>query len=155
MLDRKMIKFGGKHDKIEVCDLFFPKPRGDGGELVHVKRGRSSANLSHLFAQGLVASSLLVREPDFVKSVNVQLKKQEFAALDTNFTAKGHTVVYAIIDGPAEKPLQLPFFSLVTLQNCGKSLAAYGFKVVIFHIPESAKYLARVAIENAKKKSTK
>lgn len=57
-LDRKLITTplhsrGG----IEPCDIFVPP-----GVLIHVKRGRSSADLSHLLAQGLVSADALARD---------------------------------------------------------------------------------------------
>jgi uncharacterized protein (TIGR04141 family) len=42
---------------IEPCDIFLPP-----GVLIHVKRGRSSADLSHLLAQALVSSDSLARD---------------------------------------------------------------------------------------------
>ena len=48
-MDCKKIHNGGGHSQLEFCDLF-----SSGRDLIHVKRyGRSSAPLSHLFAQGL------------------------------------------------------------------------------------------------------
>ncbi len=57
-LDRKLITTplhsrGG----IEPCDIFVPP-----GVLIHVKRGRSSSDLSHLLAQGLVSADALSRD---------------------------------------------------------------------------------------------
>lgn len=57
-IDRKLIgtplhSRGG----IEPCDIFVP-----AGTLIHVKRGRSSADLSHLLAQGLVSADSLARD---------------------------------------------------------------------------------------------
>jgi len=57
-LDRKLITTplhsrGG----IEPCDVFVAP-----GVLIHVKRGRSSADLSHLLAQGLVSTDALARD---------------------------------------------------------------------------------------------
>ena len=57
-LDRKLIQTplhsrGG----IEPCDIFVAP-----GTLIHVKRGRSSSDLSHLLAQGLVSTDALARD---------------------------------------------------------------------------------------------
>ena len=157
ILDRHLIKFGGSYDKIEVCDIYKAPANGNskGSEFIHVKRGRSSATLSHLFAQGLVASTLLVKESTFVGEVNKQLSAQKFPPLPTKFSGDGHEIVFAIIDGPAGKTLDLPFFSKVTLQNSGKSIAAYGYTVSIMHIPEAAAHLTAVAAKKAAKKSVK
>jgi uncharacterized protein (TIGR04141 family) len=155
MLDRKLIRFGGSYDKIEVCDIYKPKTGKGRGEFIHVKRGRGSSTLSHLFAQGFVASTLMVREPGFVKDVNLQLQKQNIADIPEAFEARGNDVVYAIIDGPASDSLDIPFFSKVTLQNYGKTIASYGYQVRLMHIPESAAYLADVAQKVAEKVAKK
>lgn len=152
MLDRQLIKFGGSYDKVEVCDIYKNQDGGERGEFIHVKRGRGSSDLSHLFAQGLVASTLLVREPEFVKDVNKQLAKQGFPALSEKFEAKGNDIVYAIIDGENSSSLDIPFFSKVTLQNCGKTITSYGYGIKLLHIPESAAYRVKVAQKAAAKK---
>lgn len=154
MLDRQMIKFGGSHDKIEVCDIYLPKSAGVNGEFIHVKRGRSSATLSHLFAQGLVASTLLVKEQAFVAQVNKQLVANSFPALPLSFKALGYDIVYAIVDGEAGEPLDLPFFSKVTLHAAGRSIAAFGYGVKIMHIPETTAHIAATAVKAAAKKAT-
>ncbi|MEH6689385.1 MAG: DUF6119 family protein [Halopseudomonas sabulinigri] len=155
MLDRKLIQFGGSYDKIEVCDIYRKQADDFRGEFIHVKRGRGSSSLSHLFAQGLVASTLLVRERAFVKDVNKQLAKQGFSHLPEVFEAKGYDVVYAIIDGEHDSQLDLPFFSKVTLQNCGKTITSYGFTVRLLHIPESAAHRAKKAAKIAVKTNKK
>ncbi len=157
MLDRRLIQFGGTYDKIEVCDIF-KDSTGNASrnrEFIHVKRGRSSANLSHLFSQGLVAATLLVREQSFVNEVNKQLTTQGLKTLPDKFTASGNEVVYAIVDGPSGASLDIPFFSKVTLQNCGKSIAAFGYTVSLMHIPESTAYLAKLEAKKLEKKSKK
>lgn len=53
-LDRKLIRTPLHRGGIEPCDIFVPT-----GTLIHVKRRRSSADLSHLLAQGLVSTDAL------------------------------------------------------------------------------------------------
>ncbi|WP_193101098.1 DUF6119 family protein [Burkholderia sp. Z1] len=155
MLDRKLISFGGKSSKIEVCDLYaVDSTRAGKNRLIHVKRGRSSATLSHLFAQGLVSSTLLVSEPGFVAEVNKQLVKQNFAKLPIKPVGSRYEVVFAIIDGPLGAKLDLPFFSKVNLRICGKTLQNYGFTVSLLHIPESAKFLAEARKRKIKKQAS-
>ena len=120
-----------------------------------MKRGRGSSTLSHLFAQGFVASTLMVRETGFVQDVNSQLIKQSINPVPNPFDARGNDVVYAIVDGPASEDLDIPFFSKVTLQNYGKTISSYGFQVKLMHIPESAVYLAGVAKKAAEKLAKK
>lgn len=156
LLDRKLIQFGGKHSSIEVCDLYKTKPKDESlGKLVHVKRGRDSSSLSHLFAQGLVSSTLLVSEPDFVKEVNSQIAKNGGVMLPSKIIAQNYDVVFAIVDGPAGSVLELPFFSKVNLQNCVRSIKAFGFGVKFLHIPEAAVYLAKKKAENDAKAAIK
>ncbi len=155
MLDRKLIRFGGSYDKIEVCDIYKPKIGNERGEFIHVKRGRGSSTLSHLFAQGFVASTLMVREAGFIQDVNSQLIAQSINPVPNPFEARGNDVVYAIVDGPASENLDIPFFSKVTLQNYGKTISSYGFQVKLMHIPESAVYLADVAKKAAEKLAKK
>ncbi|MEB7915091.1 hypothetical protein GRW77_13430 [Escherichia coli] len=145
MFDRELIRYGGSYDKIEVCDVFKVKNDNSNGEFIHVKRGRSSSSLSHLFSQGYVASTLMVRESGFVIKLNEQLKIKGIAEFHETFEAKGYDVVFAIIDGEIGKELDIPFFSKVTLQNIGKSISSYGYVVKLMHIPESAEYLEKVA----------
>lgn len=152
LLDRKQIYFGGNHSSIEVCDLLMHPSNGHKGQLVHVKRGRSSATLSHLFAQGLVSSTLLTMEKDFVRDVNVQLKKHGVAELPYVPVTTDYEVIFGIVDGAAGAPLSIPFFSKVNLQNCARTIRAFGYGVRLLHIPESAKHLAaKVRKKTAKK----
>lgn len=158
MLDRDLVRYGGSYDKIEVCDVFKVKSDNSNGEFIHVKRGRSSSSLSHLFSQGYVASTLMVRESGFVSKLNEQLQVKGITEFPTTFEAKGYDVVFAIIDGAVGKDLDIPFFSKVTLQNIGKSITSYGYVVYLMHIPEAAQYLSKVADkkrEAAEKKKAK
>jgi uncharacterized protein (TIGR04141 family) len=155
LLDRKLIHFGGGHSSIEVCDLYLANSSSAQGHLVHVKRGRDSASLSHLFAQGLVSSTLLASEPTFVKEVNKQLLKQKATVFPTKVPTAHYDVVFAIIDGDASKTLDIPFFSKVSLQNCTRSIKALGFGVALLHIPEDASFLLTINAKKASKNSAK
>ena len=71
-LDRKLITTplhsrGG----IEPCDVFVAP-----GTLIHVKRGRSSADLSHLLAQGLVSTDALARDENARKAWKDRIFKE-------------------------------------------------------------------------------
>lgn len=156
LLDRKLIQFGGSHSSIEVCDLYKTKPvNGDLGELVHVKRGRDSSSLSHLFAQGLVSSTLLASETDFITEVNKQILAQGGIVLPSKMPTDQYDIVFAIIDGAAGTPLEIPFFSKVNLQNCARSIRAFKFGIKFLHIPESAIYLKKKEVSRIAKKAAK
>lgn len=144
MFDRQLVQYGGSYDKIEVCDIFKVKGENSVGEFIHVKRGRSSSSLSHLFSQGYVASTLMVRESGFVSKLNEQLLTKDVLEFPVKFEARGYDVIFAIVDGAKEKDLDIPFFSKVTLQNIGKTISSYGYVVKLMHIPESAEYLEKV-----------
>lgn len=137
VLDRKLIHFGGGHSKIEVCDLYKGKAGTSKGKLVHVKRGKGSASLSHLFAQGLVSSNLMAGEPEFIKKVNEQLAANGATALPGVISGKDYELVYAIIDGEDGKPLDIPFFSKVNLESNSRRIQTLGFDVKLMHITEA------------------
>ena len=52
----------GARSSLEICDLLGPR-----NELIHVKRAKGSAPLSHLFSQGLVSAQSLVSGPPTVR----------------------------------------------------------------------------------------
>lgn len=151
-LDRKLIKFGGGHSKIELCDILWKSPGKERSRLIHVKRGRSSASLSHLFAQGLVSSELLVGEPKFVSEVDAQLKAKGAPKLGGLIKGSNYDLIYAVIDGASGTSLDIPFFSKVNLESSAKRLQKYGFNVQLMHITESA---GTIALKAAKKKAKK
>lgn len=124
-LDANMISHGGGHSSIEFCDIF----TGDN-RLVHVKKYSGSAQLSHLFNQGLVSGELFVSAPDFRDKLNEKLPHNRKLA-DTNArpSASDHEIVFAIIMPPG-RPLEIPFFSKVSLRNARRRLEmGFGFKV--------------------------
>lgn len=66
-LDRELVRYGSSTSRFELCDLLSRKRH-----LIHVKRWGQSAPISHLCAQALNASQLLL-EDDFREAVNRQL----------------------------------------------------------------------------------
>ena len=65
LMDKKLIPIGGPYDKLEFCDLI-----KEGSEFIHIKYYRSSATLSHLFAQGFVAAEAFVGDKGFRTRLN-------------------------------------------------------------------------------------
>lgn len=132
LMDKNNVKTGGPHDKIEFCDVIV-----GSAIFVHVKYYRSSATLSHLFSQGAVAAETFAKDEDFRNKLNKKLPKH-IALLDTSLRPNTgeYKVVYAIA---TEKniPLELPFFSKVTLKNAFLQLSALGYCVAISRIPLS------------------
>ena len=67
LLDRKLFFLGGAHNKVECADLLAPDR-----DFIHVKLMKSSATLSHLFAQGTVSARLFRAEPEYRQRVATQ-----------------------------------------------------------------------------------
>lgn len=124
-MDQHLIVHGGGHNRIEFCDIL----TGDR-KLIHVKKYGGSAVLSHLFSQGAVSGELLVSDSDFRSKVIDQLPKgyKQIIPRGTKPDATQYEIVYAIISG-SENPLDIPFFSKVSLRNARRRLMSYGFAV--------------------------
>jgi uncharacterized protein (TIGR04141 family) len=123
-MDRKMIFHGGGHSQIEFCDLLTKEK-----QLVHVKRYGGSSLLSYLFSQGVVSGELFVSDPSFRKSLNEKLP-DDYKLVDPEQqpNARDYEVIFAIISKSAN-PLDIPFFSKVSLSNARRRLVSYGYKV--------------------------
>lgn len=129
LMDKNNTKLGGRYDKIEFCDLI-----KNNTDLIHVKYYRSSSTLSHLFAQGLVASEAFIKDEEFRKKINEKLPN--CIRLDDPLPrpdASSYNVVYAIATNKS-LPSELPFFSKVILRNSLRTLTAIGFNVFLAKI---------------------
>jgi uncharacterized protein (TIGR04141 family) len=129
LMDKTNVQIGGTFDKIEFCDL----TKGSN-DFIHVKYYRSSATLSHLFAQGFVAAQTFIADKDFRLKVNPKLPVQ--ARLDDPAVRPNpseYRLVYAIATTKTI-PDELPFFSKVTLKQALRSLLALGFEVSLAKI---------------------
>ncbi len=125
-MDGKLILHGGGHSKVEFCDLYTSN-KG----IVHIKRYGGSSVLSHLFSQGVVSGELFVSDPEFREKLNDQLPdgnklRNPTARPDT----REHEVVYGIISN-VSGPLDIPFFSKVSLRNARRRLTSFGYHVAI------------------------
>ncbi|MDE2259753.1 MAG: TIGR04141 family sporadically distributed protein [Betaproteobacteria bacterium] len=130
LMDKKNVPIGGPYDKVEFCDLI-----KDSTMLIHVKYYRSSSTLSHLFAQGHIASEAFVKDEDFRIRLNKKLPKgRKLTDPKTRPDPSKYTVVYAIAT-KKNIPKELPFFSKVTLKNAVKTLRALNYKVELAAIP--------------------
>lgn len=124
--DKKLINYGGGHSKIEFCDLYTSDKK-----IIHVKRYGGSAQLSHLFAQGVVSGELFVSDKDFREKLNKILPHNyQLDDFSQKPDASEYEVVFAIISKSA-KALDIPFFSKVTIRNAQKRLEGFGYKVTI------------------------
>ncbi len=126
LMDKKFVKIGGPHDKLEFCDLI-----KDTNEFIHVKYYRSSATLSHLFSQGFVASEAFIGDADFRKRLNDKLpKSSKLVCTDSRPDPSKYKIIYAVATN-REIPKELPFFSKVTLKNALKTLKTLNYSVSI------------------------
>ncbi len=131
-MDRKLIDYGGGYSKIEFCDLFTQDKK-----IIHIKSYGGSSSLSHLFAQGVVSGELFVSDRNFLRKLNNELPATfRFPRTDIYPKAEEYEVVYGIIS-KYPTPLNLPFFSKVTLRNARKRLERCGYKVRLNKIKKS------------------
>ncbi|RJP66555.1 MAG: hypothetical protein C4532_15910 [Candidatus Abyssobacteria bacterium SURF_17] len=123
-MDGDLIPHGGGYSKIEFCDLFTRSK-----EIIHVKQYGGSAVLSHLFSQGVVSGELLVADSDFRKKVNDKLpNSHKIGKPNVKLNPSDYHIIFAIISSSA-KPLEIPFFSKVSLRNAKRRLETFGYKV--------------------------
>ncbi|WP_267095067.1 TIGR04141 family sporadically distributed protein [Xanthomonas sacchari] len=130
LMDKDNIRTGGPYDKIEFCDLIEGQSK-----FIHVKYYRSSATLSHLFAQGAVAAETFLKDEEFRKKLNSKLPTN-LALSDTRLRpdAGKYKITYAIATNKSI-PSELPFFSKISLKNAASQLGALGYKVSLTAIP--------------------
>ena len=117
---------------LEICDLL-----GPDNELIHVKRAKGSAPLSHLFSQGLVSAQTLLTGPPEVKRrfTETVAALPKGRALPPDFVPK--KVVYAILlENGHELTADTLFpFSQVTLAHAARILQSYQIEVEVIGIP--------------------
>jgi uncharacterized protein (TIGR04141 family) len=125
-MDCQTISYGGGHSKIEFCDLLTSDKK-----MVHVKRYGGSSVLSHLFAQGVVSGELFVSDADFRQKLNAKLPNaHKFPDPSLRPMANQYEIVYAIIS-ESGNPLDIPFFSKVSLRNSKRRLTSFGYNVAL------------------------
>lgn len=129
LMDEKFVRYPTARDTVEFCDLYSLQR-----QIVHVKRYRGSATLSHLFSQAVVSAELFCVASEFRDGVNAHLLAP-FRIIDTHQRPQNeeYEVVFAIISKSA-RPLTLPFFSRVNLRNAVQRLKALGYRVSITKI---------------------
>ncbi|NUU06773.1 DUF6119 family protein [Leifsonia sp. C5G2] len=123
-LDRKLISTplhsrGG----IEPCDVFVAP-----GVLVHVKRGRSSADLSHLLAQGLVSTDALARDENARAAWRKRITEESGGQVKD---ARIEEVVLAI---GSERPVTVDTMFTFTKVNLVKQFDALRYLGVQVHV---------------------
>ena len=129
----------GAETSFEPCDLLDKM-----GNLIHVKYGNCSSELSHLFAQGANSAETLLYD-DFSREEFIRIigEKEEESKSESECTKSGFketiyldkedykpsdlTVVFAVI--PSARKPRIPFFSLITFYRSGKDILKFGYKL--------------------------
>lgn len=134
LMDKVMIRHGGGSSQIEFCDLCTKDKR-----LVHVKRYGGSSVLSHLFAQGMVSTRLLLSDAAFRGKVNEKLPPtHQLGDPSEKPNAADFEVVYAIVSNYSSGDFELPLFSKINLRNCYSQLQLMQVRVSICVVPAMA-----------------
>jgi uncharacterized protein (TIGR04141 family) len=129
-MDQKFIYYGGGRSKIEFCDVYTSDKK-----LVHVKKYGQSAVLSHLFLQGVVSGELFAGDQNFRAKLNDLLPApNKLADPNVRPNISAFEVVYGIISS-VDGPLDIPFFSKVSLRTARRRLANFGYRVSLNKIP--------------------
>lgn len=140
LLDTYTIKPQGATTRIEFCDLLTSNK-----EIIHVKKRKSSATLSHLFSQGTISSRVFLQDGSFRDNIKINLEKipekkhiaNVIPGNNENLNPSSFKIVFAIITKHINNwPLSLPFFTQLNFMQNAKFLEGMGFKVTILKILE-------------------
>lgn len=133
LLDRDLVRPRGAKSSLEVCDVF-----SKDKIFIHIKRYSSSATLSHLFNQGLNSAELFKDNPAFREQVKAKLpiSHQCFDPIELRNEDKW-TVCFAIIAKDIS-PLNLPFFSKISLRRAILNLKRMNFEVIVSAIHDQS-----------------
>ena len=131
LMDRKEVMIGGGRSRVEFCDLY-----SNSKEIIHVKKYGGANLLSHLFAQALVSGDCFLHEAAFRSEVNKLLPHGFKLANSKNQPiAKEYEMCIAVMS-KVKGPLELPFFSKVSLKHAVRNLRNLGFRVTKLKIPQ-------------------
>lgn len=127
LFDKKSLTTGTGASPVEPCDLLDTKT----GTFIHVKIGRKSSALSHLYSQGLVATFTFLDEGRARDKVRERPAAKKAKLLQEPIQPSKLTTVFAIIDKPPPKtkPWRLPFFSMLVASNVTERIAQRGVRV--------------------------
>ncbi|GLS42565.1 hypothetical protein GCM10007884_05500 [Methylobacterium brachythecii] len=124
-LDTRSISPDG-HTAVEPCDLLVA--RENVATFYHVKVSTLSAQLSHLFNQGVNAIELMRLEPEAVDKLEALLR-QALPETDADgavdlVRSRQYALVFGIVTrkDPAGRSLNLPLFSRISLMRSMKAL---------------------------------
>ena len=115
---------------IELCDVLTKN-----NELIHVKKGSSSSDLSHLYNQARVSADLL-RFEEFRKRANDKIGVEYFGK---TFDPSKYTIVLGIITKYKDSLPKIPFFSKVSIKYLVQDLQKMGYHIMLKNIYINAK----------------
>lgn len=129
LLDKRLLAMSGRYSAIEPADLLTNER-----VFMHVKRrDKSSAGLSHLFAQGRVATEMFTREKSFRDKLAGELGKRHslFAEIRSGAVNPSQwTIAYVLLGADPNSPAEsLPFFSKVNLRKHVQGLESMQYAV--------------------------
>jgi uncharacterized protein (TIGR04141 family) len=130
LMDRKEVMIGGGRSRVEFCDLY-----SNSKEIIHVKKYGGANLLSHLFSQALVSGNCFLFEPTFRTGVNKLLPQGFKLANPKDQPNAMEFEVCVAIMSRVKGPLELPFFSKVSLKHAAQNLRNLGYKVTKLKIP--------------------
>jgi len=131
LMDRKEVMIGGGRSRVEFCDLY-----SSNKEIIHVKKYGGSNLLSHLFSQALVSGDCFLHEAAFRAEVNKLLPQGfKLAHPKEKPTSSDYEVCIAVMSR-VKGPLELPFFSKVSLKHAVRTLRNFGYRVTKLKIPQ-------------------
>ncbi|MCC7137659.1 MAG: TIGR04141 family sporadically distributed protein [Planctomycetes bacterium] len=116
LMDKQLVRVPGTGTSIEICDLAHKS-----GSLLHLKRGRASSNLSHLWMQGVMSAEALLADSSVRDAARKKLasKGARFSSVikkaqdDRSFRVGFGLLVPA----GTRVPQDLPFFSQASLAH--------------------------------------
>lgn len=129
LMDEELIPCDDGRSRLELCDIFT-----ENGQFIHIKVKRSSATLSHLFAQGRISAESFLRDEKFRNEARKKIKKSNPRLAgyfpDTKPNPNDYEIVFAFIDKSKKQlPESLPFFTKLNFMQTSKALSLLGFKV--------------------------
>lgn len=136
-LDRGLIGTGGP-DRTEICDILTAD-----GMFIHVKKRGRSSTLSHLFAQGINSTEMLLHDKAFLEKAAAVVDKVDSKfkpVIPTKLRAREAISVGFVVLSRSKRtdtPHGLPFFSLVSLQAAARHLQDAGIRVHVQQIRET------------------
>lgn len=128
--------------QIEPCDIY--EVVNEKAVLHHVKISTLSGPLSHLFNQGINSVSLLRDENESRDKLKILagngLSDAEKAVLTAPIDADKYRIVYGIVThkDKADKSLNLPLFSRISLMRCMKEYRRMGIEAEYCFIPDES-----------------